>query len=812
MKKLKQILFGIVASLLLISPFWIPAVKEAPGTPAELPETAPTPELTESPIETEAPLQSTLTLRINEAMSSNKATLAVDNNFPDWIELYNYGEEAVALGGCILSCGSEQCELADKILPGGAYCLLFCGKDGGEDWLPAALSAKGELLRLWESNGTLCDTMELPALEADQSCGVNEEGEAAVMSYPSPGYENTREGYCAFQRVRQPAPNAPAIAEVMVYNEQYLPVKDEYYDWIELYNPTEAALELSDFCVSDKGSERLLYRLPTGQLQPGERIVLLCDGDRKDREGFAPFSLASDRETLYLSRADGSLCDYAVLHDIPTGASMGREEGENGFFFFAQPTPGSENGIGKRFVAEKPVSVTADGVFNGEDPIQIQLSADGEIRYTTDGTVPTSASALYTGPIPVNETSVLRAVCFREDSLPSRALSLSYFINENHSLPVLSVVCDPDAIFGPLGIHTNPLQDWEIPCSVAFYEEDGSFCLDAGLKMHGGTSRFHMKKKSFKLNFKPRYDGQLHYRLFETDVEDFSSILIRSAQETDGLSLRPSTYMRDALIHKVAVRYFPGISSQDCRYCILYINGEYRGIYNLREAHSVEHFANHYNTDPDNLLHWKLHWGNTIAFDKDYYDYEVLSLANDENFAGYTKYLDLESIMDWLILQAYNGNLDANSPNMRFYWSKESQKLYYALVDLDMGMFEMEGFPKLLHSGYPFSRVAVKLLKNDGFRAMFAEKIRWAAEGPLSDESYLALIDEFADQLRPEIPRDRALWGGDLDEWETKVQELRDYVLADGGRARLIISTLSWSAGYTPDEMAAYFPDEMWAS
>lgn len=811
MKK-KAMLTGIILFLALYLGLSMtgcaPAIASdpAPGGSTEAAEALPALSAGESAAESSAP-PAAVSLRITEAMPSNKATLAApDGSFPDWLELCNMGDEPVLPDGLTLRVGEDVCTLVFPALQPGERRVFFCTGGKGENELPCKLSSQGETLVLSDSAGRVIDRMELPETEADRSFGLLPDGSLGFLRYPSPGFPNTDEGYVLFQQSRNAAPNAPVIAEAMVYNRWYLPQKEGYSDWIELLNPGDEPLALEDFYLSDKESDRFLCRLPQRTLQPGERIVLRCGTEGTEE---LPFALDSGGETLYLSRGDGSLCDYVYLHDIPLGASMGRTD-EGGFCYFAVPTPGEANGEGKRFIAETPHSDTPGGVYNDVDRMRVELEGTGVIRYTLDGSLPTEDSEIYTVPIAFGRTTVIRAVCFREDSLPSPALTLSFLVNEGHSLPVLSLVCDPEDIFGRDGIHTKPTLDLEIPCSVAFFEENGGFCLDAGLKMHGGTSRLHMKKKSFKLNFRDRYGGSLQYPLFETDVDVFSSILIRAAQETDGFELRPSTYMRDALIHKAAVRAFPEIPSQDCRYCILYINGEYRGIYNLREAHSVEHFARHFGVSSENILHWKRHWGNTIPFDSAYYHAQYLSLADDAAYEDLSRYLDLDSVIAWLILEAYNGNLDANSPNMRFYWNGENQKLYFALVDLDRGMVEQVGLPLLLNCGYPYSRVSKLLMQNAQFRARFAAKLREAAEGALSDESFLALIDEFAAMLRPEIPRDRALWGGDLEEWETKVQELRDYVLANGGRAKTVISTLSWAADFTPAEMEAYFPGDLW--
>ena len=90
--------------------------------------------------------------------------------------------------------------------------------------------------------------------------------------------------------------------------------------------------------------------------------------------------------------------------------SWGKSVGSNGFYFFTVPTPGADNSGGLRRVAESPVLLSEEGVFNGVESVEVVLSADGEIRYTTDGSVPTRASALYEGPFTVSSTGLMVAI------------------------------------------------------------------------------------------------------------------------------------------------------------------------------------------------------------------------------------------------------------------------------------------------------------------------------------------------------------------------------------------------------------------
>ena len=107
------------------------------------------------------------------------------------------------------------------------------------------------------------------------------------------------------------------------------------------------------YYLSDKGSDRALFRLPEKTLAPGEIAVVYCTGDDTLSGDFlAPFGLSAERDQLYLSRADGTLCDYTTLFGIPVRGSYGRMDGENGFFYFASPTPGRDNASGARIQME----------------------------------------------------------------------------------------------------------------------------------------------------------------------------------------------------------------------------------------------------------------------------------------------------------------------------------------------------------------------------------------------------------------------------------------------------------------------------
>ena len=171
-----------------------------------------------------------------------------------------------------------------------------------------------------------------------------------------------------------------------------------------------------------------------------------------------------------------------------------------------------KTGEGKTLVATLPAYLNA-------------LTGEGVIHYTLNGDVPTERSPVYTEPISIEKTTVLRAVSFTEGMHPSAVMTERYFVNENHSLPVVSLVSPRAGLFSDQqgiyvkGYYTNYYQDWERAANIALYSAEGQeFHLDCGLKMFGAGSREYCDKKSFKLLFNGRYEGNLKHDVFEDGI------------------------------------------------------------------------------------------------------------------------------------------------------------------------------------------------------------------------------------------------------------------------------------------------------
>jgi len=751
------------------------------------------------------------TIVISEIMAASQ-TVLMDGfgTLSDWIELCNTGTMPVDLAGWYLSddpSNLQKWEIPVLELQPGQRAVVFCsGRDLVADeelHTSFSLSAGGETVVLTSLMGNIVD--ELAFGPSDTNCSYVKDtgsGQAVMTAYPTPGYANDMDGYEAFCNAS--VPQGPlAIWEVMTSNDWYLPqALGACYDWVELRNISQEEVLLSDYTLSDAADTPTLFTLPDKTLAPGASVVIILSGDpalSTAAYAHAGFSLDAMEDELYLFRK-GELTDCVYLKEIPLGYSYGRTEDSGGFFYMT-PTPVQENGAGIRTISTMPVSDWEPGVYTGEAPVDVTLEADGMIYYTLDGSEPDSGSLLYTAPVHIDHTAVLRAVSVEEGKLASEIYTSTFVIGEAHDLPVVSLVTDPDHLWGPNGIYKNgdmTIKEQKRPANVAYVGDDGSFSMNCEMSLHGATTVTAFNKKSFTVRFHDNYDGPLNFDVFgDGEVTNFRSLIIRTSHESTF-----SSQMRDALMGYVASRNCDTMLSQKHRYIALYLNGEYWGLYAFREHHSAEHFAAYmdvpastvqmvrYCTDAQNSLYdlYKLCERDT--------------LQSAENYAYANTVLDMSSMIDWIIFESYVGNFDIHG-NMRYYYTSVDGLWRCGLVDVDLGMFSHMAFDETATS-FHHGKLVDDLLQNETFQDLLATRLAELLSGPMSDAAMMQTIDELAAVIRSETPMEGERWGCPSETWEKLVVEMKEYC---DGRALAMVNNLCTRVGFTPEERETYFGD-----
>ena len=752
-------------------------------------------------------------LCITELMGKNRTTLRdEDGDFSDWIELANLSDEVVSLKGFRIADreGRKGWLLPEKELNPGERLILFASKKNRN--APAlhtdfALSEK-DCVYLYDAAGLPVDSVACPGTDSDVSWALNTEGKWSESLYPTPGFENTADGYEAYQQTLTAAgPLIISEAQVKNIGLNVTGTSNEC-DWVEIKNISDAPVELSDYYLSDKDQSPFLWQLPLETLQPGGLAVFVCEASGSDFYGSTPctgFSLNATKDQLYLTSTAGGLIDRADLRDIPAGCSYGRVDGEAGFFYFAKPTPGTKNLDGRRRVSAMPVCLTRDGVFEDTESVKVELAGTGELRYTINGGAPTEMSVAYNDPFEISETSVVSVRNFEPDALPSRVLALSYIINEGHSLPVVSFVAEDFREFD--AIYDAGSKLYELPGSLAMYRDGDSFRINCGVTLNGETSLV-MTKKNMAVHINGAYgQATLEHDIFGGGVKSFTALLLRAGQD------QYQAVIRNELAQSLAEKANTAVVNQRSIFCVLYLNGEYAGLYTVKERPNASLYASVAGVDKDSVECFEA----PAAYNSEFYMSTVdfvnkNDMRDPENYERFCQVVDIDSLIDWLFMEGFCANTDVTSGNLRYARSALADNKWHLLFyDLDAAFRSSSSVQCNLLNDYGASVIqvaafSVPLMENESFREQFLTRAAELLRDPLSNEAVLAEIDRMADEIRPEIERDYKRAGSSVKSWENAMEELR-YMIYDRDWRQLNIDGICQAFDLDDDAREKYFGD-----
>ncbi len=730
-------------------------------------EPAPTPAVTAPPAEESAPTTGIVLSQLvadNHSVSPGEA-----GTFPDYICLRNDGTETEIMDGWHLSqkAGRLGYTLPRTELQPGESLTVWCDGWNRDYHTNFSLSAEGESVVLSDQEGRVFWEVSYPPQEEDSIYRRMEDGSYTAADGAAP---------------KASRPEGLIISECTSFNFSYADVGKEYYDWVELYNGGSETITLADYTLSDKRDPGEALPMKDYTLAPGEYVVILCAGEDTpvSRWPVQPISLNAAREAIYLRTREGELLDYCSLHDIPLGGSYGRE-GED-WVWFTEPTPGRPNAGGRQAVSSSVSVDTPEGCYEGVEKLVVKLSAPGEIRYTLDGSEPSEESLLYTGELTFSGTAVLRARCYEEGKCPGPISGWSYIINEGHSLPVASVIVDPVGFFEPKwrdwpGIYyvaANTIEPEHLT-DLSFFEEGGGFHAQSTISLHGASTRESREKKSMKLTFRNAYGGDVYYDLFGEGEERFHSLTFRSGYMED------NTLLRDSICQSTAIASGAKVLCLRNRYCVLYINGEYWGIYSLREAYSKAYAADHLNSSEDEvqIVRSKVRPNFEPDMVKLFSHLTMNRYWTQQDYDMVAGLIDLESLADWMVLEAYFYNYDLPG-NIRYVRATADSKFLYAFFDLDFGLRKTQlDWMYVCDTANQFGLITTPIISIPEFQELLFERMALLYEQGLSAETMLGYLDQYTRELSPELEREYERWSAGKADTEKMVEEMRDLIVAD---------------------------------
>ncbi len=756
------------------------------------------------PEETEKIVYSTDVI-LSELMASNKTVLAdCDNAFTDWIELYNAGAECSLNGYWFSDNPSELCkwQIPSLSIGAGEYrVIFFSGKNSKNSELHCSfkLPKEGGELFFSDPNGELVWSVAYGQTEDDSV--IRFDADEPVSTYEAtPGFANNDEGYESFLAANDEH-GALVINEAVAYNDDYFYHAGDYYDWVELKNVSDKTVKLSDYYLTDSADEPKLFRLPEYELAAGATYIVFCGETETDSVYVhAPFSIDAKGDELYLVSKDGTLSDRMGMRDIPLGYSKGRIDGASGFFFFEKRTPGKDNSSGLRSISDKVAASVEQGVYDGVASLTVELSANGTIYYTLNGSEPNLNSAVYTEPITLSNTAVIRAVSYEDGCVPSECATFSYIINEGHTMPVMSIACK-----GTEFEYMYSYDVWhETQINCTLFDGEDSFSSMGKIMLHGTSARKVWNKKNFKIVFSDRYGGDVTYNGFEnTDCTEFHSILLRGG-DTLGMHI-----FRDELASLVA--YDTAVVDPltlDSKYCVLYVNGRYWGLFAMREAYSDKYGADHTDSAEDGTVVCR-------APVRDYASQELSDLiyfvsthdmSDKDNYEYVSGLMDMQSYAQWLCYEVFFNNLDPTG-NVRYVkGSNSGSKWQFALFDFDISMAnDFASMVSLTGLDSQITSMTMSMKKSDEFCRLLLETAAQLIENGMTSEHTLERFNAMAEEVDAEVERDMNRWGeyyecyyGNLD-WQRK--------FFTSNRDKTFLEELQIYTKADTETMHLYFPD-----
>lgn len=753
-------------------------------------------------------------LVLTEAMASNNLYFADENGeHHDYVEIHNTSAQDVNLAGWYLSDSVDALKdwtFPAVNLPAGGYLAVHCSglnrtSDPNHLHADFKIGSEGECIYLTRPDGQTVSTLQTIALMDDQAYSLVN-GIWTTELGPTPGMENTADAAGRTQTATF-GNSGVYISEIMA-----VPTEQEY-DWIELYNGSSEPVNLSNYGLSDNSNRPRKWQFPEGTtIQPGQYLGIYLSGQPvSSLDGFinADFALASEGQyTVTLAEPDGTVIDAAYLTGQYGGVSYGRSQGEDGFFLFEGGTPGAAN-AGSHYrgrVPEAQASVQG-GLFRSGDSFTVELSVPEGSRayYTLDCSDPDEGSSLYSGPITVSGTTILRTRVFRDGYMPSRVDTQSYLydVQNEGSVYVVSVVSDSDNLFsnsrgimvkgpnataefpyGSLNKGANFWMDWEREGHVELFEADGDPALSqsCGLKLHGQYSRA-TSVKAFKLIARNEYgDNRFDYPIFsERDYDNYQSFLLRASGQDYNMS-----FMRDCVLTSLAKG--TSLMYQESEVGVCYLNGEYYSLFNLRERvnkHSICQFEGWEGMEDDiDLI--KANDGVMQGSNDSFVELLRWIKSNDMTTQAAYDYvgerIDIENYIDYMVIETYVANNDTLNVK-RYRNAKTDGKWRWVLFDLDWGFKEdSNAVSRWLKEGgmgaggRTDNTLFIGCMQNPIFREQFIKRLAERLATDFTSENMMKLFMDRYEVIDGLLPAYQRKWDIKASNMENHMEDLVEYI------------------------------------
>lgn len=688
-------------------------------------------------------------ITINEVMGSNSSVIAdEDGDFPDWIELFNPAFHSINLSGYALSdeaWNPYKWTFPDTVIEAQSFIIIFAsGKDrtvpGHELHTNFRINKSLDIVMLTDSFGTVLDNVLIEDLPTDISYGQYPDGSGEWFYYSEP---------------------TPGFSN-----------GNEFYSEI-LQKPVFS---------HNGGYYDYEFNLGIFSADPEAIIIYTLDGSEPD-----------------INNIDGTTYIYKKTYPQNPGSPFGDTlVGSFITYFYNDDVLISD-------ISHLPDSITQIGTAFYENPVYFPES-------------------------PVEKGIIVRTAAFKEGAMQSEINSATFFVGQNNEtdLPVISISISEDNLFDYYdGIYvpgvefdqwrlSNPFlpaqgnrpanyhrrgEEWEFPAHLEIFETSGTrpdHAQNVGLRIHGGFTRAY-PCKSLRIYFRSRYgQSELNYPIFrDTTYNNYKRLILRNS----GNDWR-STMMRDGLMHSI-VKHL-NIETSEYRPAILFINGEYWGIHNIRERYDKHYLNRVFGVNPENIDF--LYDNQNVKYgDNENYQNLLSFIGNNdleihENYDYVQTRMDIENFIDYQISNIFFNNTDWPRTNID-YWRLRTQydslseyghdgRWRWMLYDTDFGFGLFDG--SYLHntleyasqwSGFSWQNplwstfLLRNLFLNQNFVNKFVTRFADLLNSSFRSQHVIALIEELSAKIEPEMESHIHRWSypSDMNEWHDNLDVLQEF-------------------------------------
>ena len=608
----------------------------------------------------------------------------------------------------------------------------------------------------------------------------------------------------------------PATAQSLIINElmpadadMYMSPATNFDSWLELYNPTENAVTIGGYWISNDRKTLKKWQLPSDLnycIIPahGYRVIWMGSSDINNNQ--ANFKLDYGGGDIFISDSNGN--QLASLHypqAFSRTAYARKTDGGKEWGWTSEPTLETSNTASA--FAEKRLDapiVSPDGqVFNGTLNIQVNIPQGTTLRYTTDGTIPTMTNGATSadGIFSTSKTINYRFRLFKEGFLPSTVVTRSYILNEyNHTLPIISITTADKYLYDDrMGIFVkgsngrtgngqstpaNWNMDWNRPVNFQFILPDNTMAVnqDVNMSVSGGWTRAN-KLKSFKLKASKVYDGMnaINHPFFTAKPYIKNKTLQIRAGGND-----TESRIKDAALQTIMQRAGLNLDLQSYQPVVHYINGKYKGLINMREPNNKDFaYANSgfddnaievYEQSPDSGRYMMIGTLQTL----ERLDALAEQASNSDAYEEIKRLVDIDEYTNYMAACIYLGSTDWPDNNIKAYRKIDKGRYRIVTFDLDFAFSTADVFNwfasnqwhtydyiydegRARHGEIKFVTFFLNLLKNDEFRKKFIDTFCLMGGSVFDEDRANTILNELGDKVRATMSHEGMTPDGSLD-------------------------------------------------